>query len=912
MMAAYVLAGLGMAAVTLWQWVTHPEAPRGTEPAAPRDSEPALLPAHLVQMRVQEIAFSKGFVYSAFSNGSSLCDVQRALEEGTIGVNAFPPLRVVLHEGRWVALDNRRLHVFKHAGVAEIPVMQYDSKDPVIRKEVSEIDTNTGRTVSVARRISHFTCRDYVFNKRVLQWTDRTVAQPCSDLPTRGLENKYPDRGQYYQSFEPLIFEEARTLLHQGITAAIEQQVVPYELVLAKIGKPSRNADNPQSLSFASRTPFSVKPGDVFLMEFVAAEGGARSCRRDQGGLSETAERVTRLFAMGNPSALGQEEQAFKMIIPSEWQGAAAFQKGARWRGVPVGSLLTLRRIYEAVTTLPETQDSLLEHSVRGVYPWQRERLDVTLSTEEQRLLESLNPPQQNAIKRALRMSEGLQLLQGPPGTGKTTTVVKLLRILQQRGERVLMCAPSNKAVQTLAERFIQDYPDVPVVLVGVEDKLPPNSPLEHVFLDTWAQRKEDALERMIASIQAIQQCLPSETSADRLCYDLGQVKGTFSAWVLDVSRYPVVFSKGVREHARAFLEHVVACSVCIESYRAEPEKEDYATAVDFAFTQLIDTLSALQALWSAADITSGLLQSSRVLFMTLSVSGQQRIRNAIGPIDALIVDEAGQSVEAETLIPFQVAPRKCVLIGDTKQLPATVLSQAAVRLRYDRSMMSKLIGECAYPDSMLTIQHRMHPAISSWPSRQFYAGRLTNHVSVSHDVRVMPEMQNAPPFLAPYAFIDVQGREELGPAGSSFVNKKEIESVRWILEELRARGIDVASRVGIISFYKAQVDAISSSLRPRFAGVKVNTVDGFQGGENDIIIISCVRANRGGQVGFLRAFERLNVALTRAKFSLIVLGDAETLKRGEQIGAMVQDAQERGYFYPGSELAQLKNKRFH
>ena len=137
--------------------------------------------------------------------------------------------------------------------------------------------------------------------------------------------------------------------------------------------------------------------------------------------------------------------------------------------------------------------------------------------------------------------------------------------------------------------------------------------------------------------------------------------------------------------------------------------------------------------------------------------------------------------------------------------------------------------------------------------------------------------------------------------------------SFMLLLEYLkRAHRIDVIKQVGIISFYKAQVEAINASLRPQFSGVKVNTVDGFQGGENDIIIISCVRANGGGRVGFLKAFERLNVALTRAKFSLIVLGHAETLEKGELVDEMVLDAKKRGYFYPGSELVKIQFRKTH
>jgi hypothetical protein len=301
------------------------------------------------------------------------------------------------------------------------------------------------------------------------------------------------------------------------------------------------------------------------------------------------------------------------------------------------------------------------------------------------------------------------------------------------------------------------------------------------------------------------------------------------------------------------------------------------------------------------------LLNRSQLVFTTLSVSGQQRFKN-IQAFDTLVVDEAGQAVEAETLIPIvKMNPKKCLLIGDIQQLPATVISQEAGKLKFGRSMMERLIEHCNQPSSMLKIQYRMRPEISRWPSQKYYQSKLENDFSVSQPEYLLKEVGKDMPFLAPYSFIDIDGKEVKGPSNRSFFNAAEVESTALILHYLAQKClIDVETRVAIISFYALQVEKMRSALTTKYPKIKANTVDGFQGGESDIVIISCVRANYEKQIGFLKASKRLNVALTRAKFSLIILGNQPTLARSD-IAELVTDAEKRDVFFTQKVIHTLR-----
>ena len=190
-----------------------------------------------------------------------------------------------------------------------------------------------------------------------------------------------------------------------------------------------------------------------------------------------------------------------------------------------------------------------------------------------------------------------------------------------------------------------------------------------------------------------------------------------------------------------------------------------YLSTASIIFSSLVEKLHKAEANDSNNGLEAELLKHSQIVFATLSVSGQQRLKN-IGSVDTLVVDEAGQAVEVETLIALRVNPKKCLLIGDIQQLPATVISQDAEKLKFGRSMMERLIKDCEQPFFRLKIQYRMHPEISSWPSRQYYQNELVNHESVCSEQYVIKEMGNSSPFLPHMPSSILMGKKEKAPLG--------------------------------------------------------------------------------------------------------------------------------------------------
>jgi len=283
---------------------------------------------------------------------------------------------------------------------------------------------------------------------------------------------------------------------------------------------------------------------------------------------------------------------------------------------------------------------------------------------------------------------------------------------------------------------------------------------------------------------------------------------------------------------------------------------------------------------------------------------------------DAVVIDEAGQALEPATLIPMQLLKStgsKCVMVGDPKQLPATVLSQLASKFSYECSMFERL-QRADYPVTMLSTQYRMHPEICQFPSAHFYDNQLkdggpmeTKRTALFHE--------NS--FLGPYVFYDVvDGYEESGRSirSQSLCNESEVAVSLEILKFLNLRYPQEfhPERIGIITPYKQQLKElrlqVTNEFGPSIAGkMEFNTVDGFQGREIDMLIFSTVRASsedkklstsESGGIGFVSDVRRMNVALTRAKFSLWIVGNARTLQRSHHWAALVKNAKERKLFF--------------
>jgi len=312
------------------------------------------------------------------------------------------------------------------------------------------------------------------------------------------------------------------------------------------------------------------------------------------------------------------------------------------------------------------------------------------------------------------------------------------------------------------------------------------------------------------------------------------------------------------------------------------------------------------------------------VIVTTLTGSSNMFIRNIKDKISLLIVDEASQATELTTLIPLTYDIPKAILIGDSKQLPPTVIHNDAKNNNYGRSLFERLQYNSPESVHLLDIQYRMHPMISTLSSKCFYENAIVNGENVKSKKWQKSWFKN--PDFGPLVFYNVKGI--INKDDSSLTNMKEANEVLNIIKNLlnAKPSLSINTSISVISPYRAQVFLIRKKLKllhkdnlDRFSkyqkeiqenqeaiqltdegkellkkinileNINVNTVDSFQGQESDIVILSCVRSGTRS-LGFLTDKRRLNVSITRARFSLIIFGDSQTLSKDKYWKRIIDD----------------------
>lgn len=469
-----------------------------------------------------------------------------------------------------------------------------------------------------------------------------------------------------------------------------------------------------------------------------------------------------------------------------------------------------------------------------------------------------------------------------PPGTGKTTLLTSVIcryiidsRKLVHNKRCLMVCAPTNKAVTVLCRRFLNTFFDdvscpCNVVLLGDEDKIlenesrtrgnvtSENSKLRENFLYTFI----DAIKDEYLYVRKVLD-KAKFGSYDRIQKIVCRLNNLLMQKVTD---------KDVIASAGSIVK-------LIKKFSKSRDKR-YPTEI----INKIDLIVGMIGAWNQDVIWQKVLRSADVVFCTLGSSGSSVLKKMIGKIDDLVVDEAAAATEPEIYIPFQYLPRRLLCVGDPKQLPATIISQFAEKMGLSKSLHERLMYDCNYDHIMLDTQYRMKPALSQFPSKNFYGGRLINGRNVlSSRNRCEASMMGR----SAYTLYQIDGKERQNQSGS-MENEAEANAVIEIVDNLRQTSRSLSSnwcstnRLRIITFYQAQVSLIKRLLQKRNLGnVLVATVDSSQGCEADFVIISFVRSSREGgrnSVGFVADDRRLNVALTRAKYELICVGNIERM----------------------------------
>ncbi|KAJ4811722.1 P-loop containing nucleoside triphosphate hydrolases superfamily protein [Rhynchospora pubera] len=448
-----------------------------------------------------------------------------------------------------------------------------------------------------------------------------------------------------------------------------------------------------------------------------------------------------------------------------------------------------------------------------------------------------------------------VSLIWGPPGTGKTKTTTSLLWLMRKYGHRTLTCAPTNTAVKQVASRLLklvkQNSPCGnlalgDLLLFGNRDRLCLDNDLEEIFLDY--------------RIGKLQKCLSSRSGWKHLLSSMAEL----------LQDCPLLYSRGggtmsftgfLRKGFDTLYQKLATC------FRKEVDGRIrdifLCYQVDFGSSSTENAPYYKREAFSCKSDCITLIKSLKQSLKLPVKKGK--------PLELLVIDEAAQLKECESLIPLQLPGIKhAVLIGDECQLPALVKSRVSTDALFGRSLFERL-NSLGQEKHLLNVQYRMHPSISIFPNISFYEKKLLdgpNVIKKEHHKEYLPGK-----LFGSYSFIDVgAGKEDFDDVGHSRKNMVEVAVVVHILkslqEECGTQKKEVS--VGIICPYSAQVAAIQDKVGRLFdrstVSVRISSVDGFQGSEEDIIILSTVRSNRSGSVGFLADSKRTNVALTRAR----------------------------------------------
>lgn len=414
--------------------------------------------------------------------------------------------------------------------------------------------------------------------------------------------------------------------------------------------------------------------------------------------------------------------------------------------------------------------------------------------------LPDLNRSQVYAVKHALQRP--LSLIQGPPGTGKTVTSATIVyQLVKQSGGPVLVCAPSNIAVDQLTEKIHKT--GLKVVRLCAKSREAIDSPVSFLALHNQIRNMDAATE-----LQKLQQ-LKDET-------------GELSS--VDEKRYRML--------------------------KKAAEKE--------------------------------LLDAADVICCTCVGAGDPRLARI--KFHSILIDESMQATEPECMVPVILGAKQLILVGDHCQLGPVVMCKKAARAGLSQSLFERLVVLGIRP-FRLEVQYRMHPELSRFPSNFFYEGSLQNGVCA--DERKLSKMDFPWPVPEkPMLFYVTQGQEEIAGSGTSYLNRTEAANVEKIATRFLRCGVK-PEQIGVITPYEGQraylvqymqyQGALHSKL---YQEIEVASVDAFQGREKDLIIMSCVRSNEHQGIGFLNDPRRLNVALTRAKYGIIIVGNPKVLSK--------------------------------
>lgn len=504
-----------------------------------------------------------------------------------------------------------------------------------------------------------------------------------------------------------------------------------------------------------------------------------------------------------------------------------------QYRLVKLANDVTYRRLKQGLQKLEKYQSGPASHLINVLFGDVQPSITTEIPPhiikkfgQDFKYLNScLDDSQCKAVQFAI-MQPDVAIIHGPPGTGKTTTVVEVILQMVALGHKVLACAPSNVAVDNLVEKLSQYNKVCKIVRLGHPARL-----LPHIH--------KHSLDAVLNSLESA---------------------GIVSEVRKDVDNASVKLKKAKQKMQQNILRQD------LKVLRKELREREEA---------------AIRQVLSRADVVLATLTTSDTPLKYLEE----------GHFEVSVIDECSQATEVACWLCL-MHTRKCVLAGDHQQLPPTILSSKAARDGLGKTLMDRLLqlhGKSIM--RMLKRQYRMNENIMKWSSEQMYGGLLVADESVEqHLLKDIDYVEITEDTSIPVLLIDTTGcnlwelemDDELSKGNEGEADIATIHVQRLVNAGVRSHDI------GVIAPYNMQVDLLRLRLSKKYPQIEIKSVDGFQGREKEAVIITLVRSNTAGEVGFLAEDRRINVAVTRARRHVAVICDCETVSHHKFLNGLV------------------------
>lgn len=728
--------------------------------------------------------------------------------------------------------------------------------------------------------------------KTILSWSynnDKELPSDYDESKYHPVSDAFNSVSDYQKCFEPLLLLECWQSIQRAKQVA---QETPFRMTVG-----SRSATDSFFDIYASVKKSVVNEvrcfGDNDLIVLMLIDG--LPSEDDGVGIPRRLVKNCRLNCFAKVREIKNTNGAYADItlrISSDNDMVHKISSSMELVGLKVNTMTTLEREFSSLKGL---QYYDLCPEIIKALPAPIEFPEAS-KIEKIKSVYDVNDSQARAISGTFQ-GDGFSLIQGPPGTGKTKTILGVIgysltqenssihRVVapgakldvassanETNKRKILICAPSNAAVDELVLRIRR----------GIK-----NSKGELFKPNVVRLGKSDAINEQVKDL----------TLEEQVDLQLSKLKNNDDSSIREEHRKCIIERDDLRRQLEAGnLSETDVGKAEIRLQEVMTKRRELGNRLDEMREQR--AVSYRNREIERRNLQFKILNNAQVVCSTLSGSAHDVLAGMSMTFETVVIDEAAQCIELSAIIPLRYGCKKCIMVGDPNQLPPTVLSQKAASFKYEQSLFVRMQNNHKDSVYLLDVQYRMHPEISAFPSAEFYNSKLKDGPDMD---KINTRAWHSIPDYGPYRFFNIRGQQSKNDRTKSLFNVVECRIILEIIENLYKRfpNVDWSNKIGVISPYKEQVKLLKKTFIDKYGflitkQIDFNTVDGFQGQEKDIILFSCVRAETHTGVGFLADIRRMNVALTRARASLWVVGSVDALVSNKTWRELYENAKGR------------------